>query len=106
MKSHTPESEILMRLCDVPSLAWLPRRRKGARLNFSTVWRWALRGVHGIRLRTVVVGGTRCTSERWLREFFAALAGNPITTPAIRTPARRQREIAQAQEELRAHGIL
>ena len=98
----------LIRLHDVPRLPWLPDRRVGARLNVSTVWRWAMRGAAGVKLATVAVGGALCTTERDLREFFAAVAqarqgGQPA--PTIRTPARRARELAKAESTLDRAGI-
>ena len=48
----------------------LPRLRAGRPVHPSTVWRWALTGLRGIRLETVLVGGVRVTSEAALRRFF------------------------------------
>ena len=39
----------------------------------STVFRWAQKGREGVRLKVVSVGKTRCTTERWLMEFFEAV---------------------------------
>jgi hypothetical protein len=101
------EQDRLIRLHDVPKLRWLPTRRGGAKLNVSTVWRWAMRGVRGHRLRTLRCGGTLCTEESWLREFFENLAHDgPVPgEPPARTPHRRQREIAAAQQRLKEQGI-
>jgi hypothetical protein len=71
--------QALIRLNDVPRLTWLPRRRGGARLAVPTVHRWCARGLRGCRLHYVSVGGVRCTTEQWLRAFFAALAGGGKT---------------------------
>jgi uncharacterized protein DUF1580 len=98
----------LIRLHDVPTLNWLPDRRGGARLNVSTVWRWCLRGTAGVKLAHVSAGGTHCTTEAWLKEFFEAIAqarqgGRPA--PLIRTPRQRERSIRAAGAELDAAGI-
>ena len=53
--------EKLIRLVDVPKLAWLPWP-----LTAQAVHGWWRRGVRGVRLETVAVGGTRCTSEEAL----------------------------------------
>src|SRR5687767_11665175 len=74
-------SNALIRLADVPRVAWLPRRREGKRLGLSTVHRWAQRGLGGVVLRTIRVGGVLCTSERWLWDFFTALSGNASAAP-------------------------
>jgi hypothetical protein len=106
MHTHTDDTGPLIRLADVADLPWIPRRRRGRKLSFVTVWRWALRGRGGRRLRVVRVGGTLCTSEAWLREFFESLAANdPMPAPTIRTPARRQREVEAAEAELEEAGI-
>ncbi len=40
----------------------LPRRREGKRPHVATLYRWASHGIHGVRLETLRVGGTLCTS--------------------------------------------
>jgi hypothetical protein len=70
-----PTQETLIPLLRVPRIAWLPRRRREKRLAPSTVFRWCQRGVRGVRLETLRVGGTRCTSEAALRRFFERLSG-------------------------------
>ena len=63
----------LLPLADVAKLPTLPRRRRGGRLHYSTLYRWAAKGLNGVRLRTVRCGGTRCTTTEWLHEFFERL---------------------------------
>ena len=36
----------------------------------STIWRWHRQGVHGIRLETVLVGGTRYSSVEAVQRFI------------------------------------
>jgi hypothetical protein len=107
----------LIPLADVPSLAWLPRRRGSGRLAVATVWRWAVRGCRArdgalIRLHAVRVGNALATSEAWLRNFFAeltahdpALASDNTVMPAIRTTAQRQRAAERAAKALEQRGI-
>jgi hypothetical protein len=95
----------LLTLAEACNVKWLPRRRRGARTNRATIHRWSdpSRPIH---LKTVRVGGTRCTTERWLREFFDALADKPATpTPAARTPHRRTVDQAAAERALADAGI-
>jgi hypothetical protein len=98
----------LIRLCDIPNLPWLPPRRGQSKLSYPTLWRWAKDGAAGVILKTFSVGGSRCTTEAWLREFFAdvaaARAGQP-QQPTIRQPAARQREIAADRKRLDEAGI-
>jgi hypothetical protein len=54
----------------------LPRLRAGRPVHPSTVWRWALTGLRGVKLETAMVGGVRVTSEAALRRFFAAVSAN------------------------------
>jgi hypothetical protein len=99
-------NERLIRLNDVPKLAWLPRRRGGARLNVSTLWRWSMRGVGGRRLRVVRCGGALATNQTWLREFFENLAPQPTPSqPQVRSPSARDRDVAAAQAKLAKEGI-
>lgn len=51
----------------------LPRRRRGRKPCPSTLYRWAKRGLRGVRLETVRVGGTLCTSVEALHRFFEEL---------------------------------
>jgi hypothetical protein len=48
----------------------LPSSRIGKRLNRATLWRWALRGIKGSRLRTVALGGGRMTCDAWVWQFM------------------------------------
>ena len=69
------ETETPIPLAQVAHLPCIPRRRgKTGRLHPSTVWRWALKGVRGVRLEVVRVGGTLCTSAQALQRFFDRLA--------------------------------
>src|SRR4051794_35842743 len=58
----------------------LPPLREGKPVNVSTVHRWCTRGLRGVRLEYVQVGGTKCTSEARLSRFFSRL-GSSQTAP-------------------------
>lgn len=95
----------LLTLSELAALRTLPRRRGGTKLHTSTLARWATRGVRGVRLPSVVVGGSRCSTERALHAFFAELAEvrsvpgpSPAAAPAW--DARREREVAGAVERV------
>jgi hypothetical protein len=51
----------------------LPCLRNSRPVHASTLWRWATKGLRGVRLETARVGGVRVTSAEALRRFFAAL---------------------------------
>ncbi len=67
----------------------------------STLHRWRLRGVRGVRLETCLVGGRRLTSKEALKRFSAATtaaaAGEP---PPVRTPRQRERDIKAAEQRI------
>jgi hypothetical protein len=77
----------------------LPCRRKGARPNVATLYRWAQTGCRGIRLETLCVGATRCTSMEAMQRFFDALTAQAEPGAARpSTPSRQQRQRIQAAE--------
>jgi hypothetical protein len=109
-------TEPLIRLTDVPKLPWLPARRGGGRLNLCTLWRWALKGLKArdgarIKLQTLRVGETLCTTEGWLRQFFESLTAhdpelaNETGPSPVRTLTQRQRAADRAAAELDKIGI-
>jgi len=70
--------------------------------HISTLHRWRMRGVQGIKLETCRVGGRRFTSREALDRFCAATTaaaadGGPCP---VRTPKQRQRDIEAAEAEL------
>jgi hypothetical protein len=62
-------AEDVIPLRDVPNE--LPRR-----IDVSTVWRWAERGVGGIKLETVKIGGKKMTSRQAVSRFISATSRN------------------------------
>ncbi len=62
-------TEDMIRLSQVP--AELPER-----VNITTVWRWAMRGVGGVKLETVKIGGKKHTSRQALSRFIQATSRN------------------------------
>ena len=80
----------------------LPRRRKGKRPSVATIYRWSLRGCRGVRLETVQVGGTRCTSLEALQRFCERLSSahpSDSEEAAVSRSRRREREKATAERE-------
>jgi hypothetical protein len=47
---------------------------RGRHVAVSTLYRWSTVGLRGVRLETIQVGGTRCTSVQALRRFFERLS--------------------------------
>lgn len=57
----------------------------GRQVSPTTVWRWATRGVRGVRLECIRVGRRMCTSRAALFRFFHRLAD---VGPPVRPSAR------------------
>jgi Protein of unknown function (DUF1580) len=101
-----------LRIVDLIPLENVPTLLPG-RPDRSTVFRWVTKGCCGARLKTVSVGRTRHTTERWLVEFFTEVAGaRDPSHGAAPTQARprRQRDPrsavqARTAEILRNHGL-
>lgn len=72
------------------------------RPNISTLWRWATKGVRGIRLATVIIGGRRMVTPRALEDFLQRLnADQPADEEETDADLqRRAREAAAALERL------
>ncbi len=76
------------------------------RPHVSTVWRWVLNGVRGVKLETVVVGCQRFTTKEAIERFIAATTAKANGEPApIRTPRQRQKAVEAAERELADAGI-
>ena len=63
--------------------------RDGRPVSYGTVCRWAACGVRGVRLETVLVGGSRKTSEAALSAFVANLNGRKQTRTTKATNAKQ-----------------
>jgi hypothetical protein len=79
----------------------------GGGVHLSTLHRWRLRGVKGVRFETVLVGGKRLTSqeaiERFIKRTTAAADGQQVSSSG---PTKsRERSIAEAAALLDREGI-
>jgi hypothetical protein len=71
------------------------------RPSCATWWRWWRKGVKGIRLRTLVIGGRRYTTPAAVQDFITQVtAASNGDRPPARTPRQRQRAIEAAEREL------
>ena len=72
-------------------------------VNPSTVWRWSLRGVRGVKLETFSVGARRFTTiEAFGRFVDGTTAVAQGEQPQARTNRQREAAIARAEAELAA----
>ena len=65
-------SEQVVSIAETPKR--IPPMKGGRRVHISTVYRWALRGVRGVVLETIMIGGRRCTSVEAMSRFFERLS--------------------------------
>lgn len=95
-----PNEQIkLITLTEAAQHPMLPSRRGGRARHKETIRRWATSGIHGRKLRTVMVGGIRCTTVEWMYEFILSETLENRTTPFPRT--HRQRRAIRAEREAR-----
>ena len=76
------------------------------RPHISTWHRWRTRGVHGVKLATVKIGGRRMVAADELQRFIEGVtaAADGQSTP-VRTSRQRQQSIEAAERELAREGV-
>lgn len=80
---------------------------KSSRPSYATWWRWWRRGIRGVHLETVLIGGKRYTTVEAMQRFVAALsAPSSVRYQRIRSSLGRDREQRFVEAELRKEGIL
>lgn len=76
-------------------------------VNPTTVWRWAARGVKGVRLETYLRAGRRFTTKEAFARFCAATTaaadGGPMLAPT--STKQREAEIRRAEVALTKAGV-
>ena len=100
------QSESVFRLSDAPKRA---EQIIGRRLAVSTFYRWASRGVRGVRLEVRCLGGTRYTSEEALQRFFDAVTQESVPNAAAQANARnsssQSRRLGDLERQLEKEGL-
>jgi hypothetical protein len=74
------------------------------RPHHSTALRWALRGVKGVKLETVVIGGRRYTSDQAFARFVQRLNAAQTEQGEVRGVAARAQQ-ARVEQELDRAGL-
>lgn len=95
------QTETVFSLTEAAKKNLLPTRRAGKRPNVATFYRWAQRGVRGIVLESIQVGGTKCTSAEAIQRFCERLSG-PAEVLPFPTSVGQEKAIEQAIRELAA----
>jgi hypothetical protein len=81
-------------------------KRTPFRVHLSTLHRWRLRGVRGIKLETALLGGARVTSLEALERFSRRLSDLDDRCSPERLPSTtRRRQIANSEVVLDRAGI-
>jgi len=96
-------NETVLNFADAASR--LPRRRAGKKPHVATLYRWAMGGCRGVKLETIRVGGTLCTSVEALQRFCERLSNPGSDSPRLPTTKQRERQIDKAERELEQAGI-
>ena len=103
------QKEKVLTLCeaakDLPAL-------NGRRPHSSSLWRWCRRGLRGVHLEYVRLGGRICTSSEALSRFANALAAADTNltkpVPSLQQKATlkiRQHDVERAEKYLRKNGL-
>ncbi len=80
------------------TLSKAARTLPGGSVHVSTIHRWRLKGIRGIRLETILRGGIRYTSDEAIERFFSATtAVADGIAPTVRTSKQRSKAILAAE---------
>lgn len=73
-------------------------------VSTATMARWIQRGVRGVQLETVFIGGRRLTSREAIQRFIDA-QNTPVSTTAAITAKQRRKQSEAARAELEKIGV-
>ncbi len=97
------KTEKLIAISDIP--AWC-EKTIGNRVSKSTAYRWYLRGIRGVKLETILVGGQRFTSLHRLENFFLDSTKSAEHEPENESPITFDaRNVNRAEEVLSDDGM-
>ena len=79
----------------------------GQRPHVATLWRWAQKGVRGVKLDTVTIGGRRYVDPESVARFIDATSAGAagIAPPVTPLTAWRRAAIAAARAHLDSRGL-
>lgn len=96
-----PHNDVLIPFSELPRRL---RKRGAKRLHLSTIYRWSNRGLRGVRLDYIKIGGSRYTSKEALSAFIDACSAtekNQAPEPLRRKTTRQaQRQAEKARIEV------
>ncbi len=89
--------------------------RGGKPVHQVTLGLWHRRGVRGVKLETIMIGGRRCTSIEALNRFYQAVSQARSSHPSHRPPAEaspsaraerdRGKAVRSAMKDLAKRGV-
>ncbi len=97
------KTETILPMHDVPAHA--PIRRGRRRPHISAPYRWAQRGINGVKLETLQTPGGKVTSVEALQRFFDRLTAISAERPFVPSDNQRLRDIEAAERELEGDAI-
>jgi hypothetical protein len=83
----------------------VPPSRGGRKTHLSTILRWVVKGVKGVRLEAVRLGGRWVTSEQALQRFAERSTPNLADPHLPRSPKQRDTAFRRAERRLEKAGI-
>lgn len=90
---------------NIITLAEACRRVPPDGVSTATMARWIQRGVRGVKLETIVIGGRRLTSVESLSRFFTAQNATDAPSAPVITATQRRRQSEAARTELEKMGV-
>ena len=79
----------------------LPKRTSGKKIHISAVYRWTSRGVRGIVLESIKIGGCTYTSLEALQRFSEHLTSKQPRIQSVHSvPISRKRQIDHAIDQV------
>lgn len=71
----------------------------------ATMARWIQKGVRGVKLETLLIGGRRVTSREAISRFIAAQNADDAPAVPVITASQRKRQSEAARAELERMGV-
>ena len=82
------------------------KARLGKRISPATLWRWRLKGVNGVKLECIRVGGYWFTTDAAFGEFLRAQTENALAACGAGVPDAPAERSPEKVRRLQAIGVL
>lgn len=103
-QDQRPAPDLKIRMANA---AGVVERITGERPSVATIYRWADKGLRGVRLQTAYAGGHLRTTERWIVDFFdeVTAAHDGPANRSVSSSSSAQRRQQAAEQRLADDGI-